>query len=43
MSDAGAKVSDMRAQDPAYRPTHLLAVFDLLARNDLGDGGRRRC
>ena len=29
------------AQDLAYRPTHVLAVFDLLAKNDLDDGGRR--
>jgi hypothetical protein len=31
------------AADPAYRPTHLLTVFDSLAKNGLDDGGRRRC
>jgi hypothetical protein len=30
-------------KDPPYRPTHLLTVFDLLAKNDLDDGGCRRC
>jgi hypothetical protein len=40
-SGVSAEVRHASAQVPAYGPTHVLAVYDLLAKNDLDDGGRR--
>jgi hypothetical protein len=43
--DTGPVLTSIAAVEfrPGLQPTHLLTVFDSLAKNGLDDGGRRRC